>query len=208
MTEQFQDLRLFHVQHLSLSADVDVGLEFNLLEVELGGETKLAQMRLHAVAEALKCLSALRQVHGEGGGLARDRKVFHLLCLETLLKLRHRLVAEQHADLPVQVSVKQVGIIGVFIFGGTAECHAHHLVFAEEKLAVRVHAVRQALEGAGPHVFERNNVGVFVCLKRFLNVGDKAFLGGSTLLFNLGKMHDLVSLGLGHYFILIIIDNY
>ena len=68
--------------------------------------------------------------------------------------------------------------------------------------------MRQALEGAGPHVLERNHVGVFVCLKRFLNVGDKAFLGGSALLFHFSEIHDLVPLAFGHSFILIIIDNY
>ena len=130
VAQQLQDLRLFHVEHLPLAADVDVGLELDLLEVELGGQAQLAQVRLHAVAEALQRLRALRQVHGEGGRLARDREVVDLLRLETRRQLIDPLVAEQHADLSVQVSVKQVGIVGVFVLGGASERHAHHFVFA------------------------------------------------------------------------------
>ena len=74
----------------------------------------------------------------------------------------------------------------------------HDLVLAQEELGVTLQLVSEVLEGAGPDVLERNDVVVFIVLKRCLDLFDKRLFAGAAFSLDFSECNNLRSLVLWH----------
>ena len=105
MTEKFQNLSLFNIDGLTLSADIDVVQEFNLLEVKFSGESELVEVWLHSMAVTIESLDALLEVDCECGLCACSCEVLNLFAflLEGLFELFLSLITQYEAYLTFHV---------------------------------------------------------------------------------------------------------
>jgi hypothetical protein len=103
VAQLLQNFRLLNIDSLSLFADVGVSQEFNLLVVQLGGETQLSEIRLNSVREASQAFNALFEEDGLVGDDSSIGKVFFLKVVVELLDLLGLLVGAHEENLALQM---------------------------------------------------------------------------------------------------------